>query len=365
MEVLLSAHATHLIQGLMAGMGIMIEGPSGCGKTTILRPLFGLDEQIYRSDDLTPASFVSADSSRTEEELAEIDLLPRLKGKTLVVPDMATWFNGPEEQIRERYGTFASVMDGDGFTRDSGSQGVRGYTGDYRFNFMGATTPISPRGHRVMSHVGNRLLFVTMTDETDDDKAFDSIFSGPEYGELVSRTREATHTYLRGLWKYHGGREAVNWESDPSDDAIDALRYLSRLIQYSRAPLREGSPQRESLRRVGTMLRNLARGHALLDGRTQVLMEDIDVCIRVALSTMPANRRGAVRALVHPETSSAVTTAEIADYGSMSRPTARKRMEELEDLGLGTVKQGKGKSICPDSDFVWPGNLNFPRRAAE
>lgn len=366
MEVLLSTHATHQIDGLMAGVGVMVEGPSGCGKTTLLRAFYGLNEQIYRSDDLTPASFVSADSSKTEEELEGIDLLPRLKHRTLVVPDMATWFNGPEEQIRDRYSKFATIMDGDGFTRDSGSQGTRGYTGDYRFNFIGATTPVSPRGHRVMSHVGNRLLFVAMNGEEETDReAIDDLFDGPEYRGTIDACREATHDYLTDLWDYHNGPGGVTWTSKPSEEVRDALHYLAQLIKYARAPLVEGEPQRENIKRVASMLWDLARGHALLYGREEVLMEDLEVCARAALSTMPAERRGTVRALVNPKTPPTLKTAEVARYGDMSPPTAKKRMDTIEDLEIGytgttTGRGGETKTLTIGPAFLWPKDLPFP-----
>lgn len=68
-EAVLSAHVTLLLQGQTGGIGLVITGPSESAKTTILKFLDGLDGMVYRSDDVTLASFVSHDSSKSEDQL--------------------------------------------------------------------------------------------------------------------------------------------------------------------------------------------------------------------------------------------------------------------------------------------------------
>lgn len=369
MEVLLSCHATHLIHGIDAGLGIMIEGPPGCGKTTLLKSFYGLDGQIYRSDDLTPASFVSHDASRAEDELEEIDLLPKIRHKTLVCKDMATWFDGPEDTIREKWSVFAGVIDGVGYTRDTGTHGNRGYEGDYRFNFLGATTPIEPRGHRVMSHVGNRLLFTWMGGNGLSPEAeIEEVILGTDYEQKVKNCSVATRTYLRGLRQHYGGHGSVEWdrENTPSE-VVSGITYLTELIRYARATVVDGEPMREGRKRPGSLLYDLARGHALLEGRETVLMDDLAVCARAALDTMPHRRRGVVRALVSPETGDTITTGTVEAYTGFSAPTARDYMDIVEDLGLGMVETVDEKfkptklTIMPG--FEWPESLPYPDHA--
>lgn len=143
-EAALSIHATLLIKDIQDCMGLIIVGETGSGKSTVIRFFEGSLGSTYRSDDATPAAFVSADASRTEGELSDIDLLPKTCHRTLTSRDMATWFSGDQDAIRERMSIMAHLMDGDGYTRDTGSHGQRGYTGDYRFNFLGASTPLPP-----------------------------------------------------------------------------------------------------------------------------------------------------------------------------------------------------------------------------
>lgn len=82
-EAALSTHAALHLAGVQKCPGLILEGPSGASKTTVLR-FFKEFEHTYRSDDLTPAAFVSHDASQYEEDLEEIDLLPRIQHKTLI-----------------------------------------------------------------------------------------------------------------------------------------------------------------------------------------------------------------------------------------------------------------------------------------
>ena len=158
-EAILSTHATLLLDDRKACTGLIVVGGSGVGKTTALNFFNGIEEQFYRSDDVTPASFVTALPSENEERLEEIDLLPRITHKSLLCPDMATWFAGQTETIRSKMSRMTHLMDGDGFTRDSGSHGQRGYQGDHRFTFIGASTPLQKRAWRVIGSTGNRFVF--------------------------------------------------------------------------------------------------------------------------------------------------------------------------------------------------------------
>jgi hypothetical protein len=364
-EAVLSAHATLLLQGQSGGIGLVITGPSGSGKTTILKFLEGLEEMVYRSDDVTPASFVSHDSSKTEEQLKKVDLLPKIKHKTLLSRDMATWFAGDQEAVYKRMSIMAPLMDGDGYTRDTGSHGQRGYVGsDYRFNFTGATTPLSPRAWQVMGTVGNRLVFHEKRGRSDTAAVVDDVIGGSDYGERVARCREAVHTVLTELWNTYEGVGQAGLEA-PSDDRIRAvLGYLTELVQAARAPIVDGTPQREGGHRIAHSLFSIAQGHALLCGRQQATIEDIQVCGRIALSTMPNDRRPIVRALVDPEGTGTLTGHMIEAVADVTRPTAHKRMKLLTKLGIATCSESENdgretKLLSVNEVYRWPNGLDF------
>jgi len=367
-EALLSAHATLLIDEVKNCTGVIIVGQSGAGKTTAIRFFEGLDEQVYRSDDATPASFVSHDASLTDEQLEDVDLLPRVSHRTLTSRDMATWFAGPQESIREKMALMAHLMDGEGYTRDSGSHGRRGYRGDYRFNFIGATTPLEPRAWQVMGHTGYRFVFYNLSsDEIDQSELENELFNDSRYPERVDRCREAVHSFLKSLWDEHGGYSGVEEHFDATDEAQEAIAYLAGVVKFSRATLREDDePTRENPMRVGAVLRDIAQGRALLDGRKTIEVDDVQVSARITLSTMPRKRRPLIRALLDPKNGGKLATSQVQDALGVSRPTAIDRMEKAELLGIAdrTGDDDDGRNplyIEVKPEFEWPDCLDFPK----
>lgn len=363
-EAVLTAQATLLIADAKP-VGVVIVGESGSGKSTVLKFIEG-NPETYRTDDATPASFVSHDASLEEEELANVDLLPRVRHKTLVCPDMANWFSGSRENIGEKMSTMANVMDGDGYVRDSGSHGQRGYEGDYRFNIIGASTPLKTRSWEAMGHTGNRFVFHQHQATTNADEVAEQVFDETSYDEKVSRCSKSVNALLEDRWAEHGGYNGVDQASlSTSDEARDVITYLAVLVAYSRAPVNRGTVQREGMHRIMATLLTLAQGRALLDNRTKVSLDDTEVCARIALSTMPKERRPYVRATIDPSTGETLTAQDFEEYDAVksTRPTIHDRMELLDTLEIADYEEidGRGtKMVSLKEEYEWPENLPFP-----
>jgi hypothetical protein len=364
-EAALSTHAALHLASVQKCPGLILEGPSGASKTTALR-FFNSFEHTYRSDDLTPAAFVSHDASHDEEDLEEIDLLPRIQHRTLINADMGSWFSGDRDTIQERMSTLAKVMDGSGYQTDSGTHGQRGYEGDYRFALLGATTPLSPRARNVMGHTGNRLLFHEMPPKNDDEQAVKDVFGEEEFSEKVIRCRSAVTEYLSVLWKGYDGYGGFEWDDNADEEIRELVQYLAKLIQFARAPVSGNeSPQRESIYRPLNSLRDLARGHALASGRGYIDVDDLQVCARVALSTMHDKRRPIVRLLVSNPSHTILKASNVEEVANVARPTARKRMELMDTLGIAEcyeAGQNDTKNMRVRNKFTWPNGLPFPER---
>jgi len=364
-EAVLASHVTLHLAGKPGGVGLVLVGPPSSGKTTVLEFFEGLDI-VYRSDDVTPASFVSHDASKSEEQLGQIDLLPKVARKSLLSRDMATWFAGEQEDIYKRMSIMAHLLDGNGYTRDTGSHGERGYTGrEYRFNFIGATTPLPPSAWQVMGNVGNRLLFHEKRGTSDMSQIVSDVVCGSEYPEKVARCRDAVQTFLTSLWNDCGGFEGIEWTDDPEAEVGPILSYLTELVCRGRAPIIEGRVQPEGGHRIAGSLYDVARGHAILHGRRHVTVEDMQVCARIALSTIPEKRRPLVRALLDPANGGVLTTRDVCDLTGVSKPTAGKRMEEISILRFGSLGEVDGdgrnpKALTLRREYVWPDSLRFP-----
>jgi hypothetical protein len=364
MKPLLATHATLLLDDIESSRAMMVEGQSGVGKTMLLKTFGDLNGQFCRRSDVTPASFVSAGGSNSDDDSTNNDLLPLLENRTLAVRDAQTLFTGSENTVESRWRKLARIMDGDGYYRQTATGGKVGYD-DIRFNFIGATTPLSPRAWRMMGNVGQRLLFVQWPDEDYDGVWLPSVVNGGER-QPIERGCAAVQEFLRDLWDYYDGTESVTWtDAAISKDVGVPLQRLARVVAHARGSIQDGRANIEAPKRIGKLLHDLARGHALIHGRTHLELEDIEVCGRVALSTMPVKRRGIVRALLDPNRDDPLTAGDVETILDVSRPTARDRVDEVVSLDIGEIvkKTGRGgttKAIEVNSEFRWPDGVPYP-----
>jgi hypothetical protein len=258
------------------------------------------------------------------------------------------------------------LFDGKGYTRDTGTHGQRGYTGkEYAFNFVGASTPLAPRAWNAMGNVGSRLMFYETHGGEDLDQVLIDVVEGSGYDEKIERVQSVVQPYLRELWKITGGAGSIHWNELPDPELSTVLKYLTQLVRYSRATTKGDTPDREGGHRIMATLYNLARGRAVLAGRRHVTVEDMELCARVALSTIPEKRRPIIRALLDPANGGELLTADIVEICSIKTPTALKRMKTVEMLGIGTRTTVEGDGREPAllklrDEFHWPAELGFP-----
>ena len=158
-EIALSVLCQLLIEDISNPFGLVFIGMPSSGKTITLNFFSELTDLVYTTDNFSPASFVSHASNVKREQLEKIDLLPRIKDKVLIVRDLAPILGKRDDDLLTCMGYLTRVFDGEGLQIDSGLHGQRGYTGDYLFMFLAASTPIAPRVWKVMGNFGSRLFF--------------------------------------------------------------------------------------------------------------------------------------------------------------------------------------------------------------
>ena len=334
----------------------LVGNPSG-GKTTILSFFYGHDK-TYISDDFTPKAFVSHATNVKKEELENIDLLPRIRNKILITPELAPLFESSKDKLIDTFAMLTRVLDGEGLHRDTGTQGHRGYSGDYKFVWLGATTPIRSRVWNLMGKLGNRLFFLNMHETNKTEKDYLEMFSGEEYEERVKTCRSAIRDYLNYMFKWNKPR-SMKWAENPEDKEIlkEIIKY-SKLLSKLRGSLvswkskEEGKdyeyqfPIIEEPMRAINFLRNLARGHAIINGRRYLTKDDLVLVKRVCLSSMPHDRYMFFQLLQKHK--GRLTTEIIQKELSCSDDTARRTMRIFEVLGVVTIKDlpmGEGRPM--------------------
>lgn len=342
---------------------VILVGNASSGKTTALELFKGWD-RIYTTHEVTPAAFVSHNVDQSEENLGEMDLLPKIVDQVLWVPEMGTWFSG--NNIQEYMRTLSGVADGSGYMKSTGAQGSHGYDGDpgdYQFGLMGATTPPDPSAWSEMGNAGARVLMHGMPNTQDDDKVRDQIFgnSNVPYPKKKKLVKEKIKDWLRTLWHNHDGSIEMKPE-DPDGVVAHTLVHLADIIARGRGVSygrndevgeEGGQAQIEDRKRVVQMLRFTARARAAMDGRKEVTTDDLQPCARIAFATMPEQRRKMVRLLCNPQNGKTFTTSDVKtalDLGS--KHTAKSRMQTVARLGLAEYETEGKKTQGGVADVV-------------
>ncbi len=368
-DACMSVIASLALKDLPNPIGLnLVDGPSS-EKTTVLSFFYDLP-QVYRSDDFTPASFVSQAANKSEKKLEEVDLLPRIRHKCLVVPELAPIYGADKEELLKNFSILVRVFDGEGYWRDGATHGRRGYEGDYHFAWLGATTPIKPHVWKLMGHLGSRFLFLTAESEIgceeEIEQVANALLAETSYREKVSICKEVVTKFFQCVVAASGGKNiyrSVEWNRQGEDRRL--IKQLSKLAQLT-ARIRstisvwgtEGTghnreidftiPIREYPMRLASVLYGLARSHALICGRSKVTEEELPLIVAVALSSIPDDRRRVLNLMIdtdHPDKSSergSVTSTEIEEILGFSRPTARKVLQTLRVLEVGSLENSVG-----------------------
>jgi hypothetical protein len=350
-DVGLSVCASLLLADNVNPVAVVYVGPAAAGKTTVVN-MFADHSLTYVSDSFTPASFVSNAANVSSEQLEKVDLLPRIKHKVLITPELAPVFRGKEDELAKRFATLTRVLDGQGLMTDSGTHGQRGYRGDYLFAWLGCTTPLDSKVWRIMAQLGSRLFFLELGgqgDQKDVQGAIERLMASTADTPYNKRLEECKAVIHRLLNTLYDGREVrgVEWadaqDSQSVREQIARLAYLVAIMRSGYACQNEEEAVAvERPERVYQVLRHIARGHALVHGCTQLTAADLVPVAQVALSTMPRENRRVFLALVqHKEltTPQVMTALQVKHHGK-----ADKVMCGLEGVGIVIYKKpGNGK----------------------
>lgn len=364
-EAGLATCATLLLADNVNPVALIYVGPSSAGKTTVASMFEGAVvkgfEIVYRSDKFTPASFVTHSARATAEQLAKVDLLPKIQYKVLLTPELSPIFRGKPDELAERFSIITRVLDGQGLTTDSGTHGQRGYTGDYLFAWIGCTTPFTDTVWEVMAQLGSRLFFLVMdagrgSTVQDMVKAHRETQSYKEKGAICQRE---VGQFVEQLFIRFGDVRGVHWNAqDDPTDVLERIAQCATLLAVLRTPIPKDAsmtPQPESPLRANAVLYNLARGHALVQGRTQLSGDDVPMVARVTLSSIPQERREVLLAMANNE-GQALTVKQVERAGLGSRHTAERAMQALDQLGVMKFEKGvigKPSRLSIRPEWAW------------
>ena len=354
----------------------IILGPPNSLKTQVLELLRNWPHTFY-TDNFSAKSFVSHTTAVAKEQLIHIDLLPKIKNKCFLTPELAPTFAAKDDDLVQILGIMTRILDGNGYESDSGAQGHRGYSGKMMFTWVGAAVEIPFKVHKYLATLGPKLYVLRppiLQKKTESD--YLQQIENDDFTKKVTEIREALLDYLKWLEvnpeiviDNEGGLAKMSWIYERDDRK--AQKYIIRLaglLAHLRGAVptwnphgTQGSeygytlPTIEEPDRAIQQLTNLARGHALTMGRNFVTLDDVPLIIGVVLSTASKERVNIFDLLLAKD--GVLTASDISLSLNMSAPTARKTMLELWVLKL-VDKEGSDDSdtthrITLKPEFKW------------
>ena len=368
-EACLSTVTQLLIKDITNCFALVIVDVPSSGKTITINFFDEIAMLSYSSDVFTPASFVSNSAAVKKEDLPNIDLLPRIRRKTLLIRDMATIFSQRDDDLMKSLGILTRVLDGEGLSTDTGVHGRRALRGDYVFMILAASTPPALRVWKAMGTLGQRLFFLGLHSPSKSEETLVKQLRGTSYKEKEHKCRHVTSEFLRTLWnKYPDG---VDWNRDADDDeCLRIITRCARLLSRLRGQVivykekwdgdseehSHTAPIIEKPDRINQCLYNLARGHALAMGRTRLEKNDMKIVLLVSWDTAPGHRAKVFQELLAKN--GALRTNDVIELLGCSDTTARKELETLCILKVCNEVKDEGsismqKCIRLKKDLSW------------
>jgi hypothetical protein len=194
------------LAGRTKPLSLIYEATSGYGKSAVVEtffPIEALNDYAYRCDKFTPKAFVTHVANVPRERLAEIDLLPKLAGKVLVTKELSPIFRGNQDEVRENFAVLIPVLDGKGFTSNTGAQGKRGYESPILFNWIGATTPLPRETYKIMYQLGTRLLFYEVPSKVPSEEELVKYAARDDASQGEVDCQQAVNAFLIDFFKLY------------------------------------------------------------------------------------------------------------------------------------------------------------------
>lgn len=333
-------------------IGIILGPPSSLKSVAVNMPKGARD--TFALDSFSPKSFVSHNSNLTEEQLQEIDLLPKIKNRLFLVPELSPLFTSKEEDLENIIGMIIRIGDCEGYTSASGSKGVRGYEGPIMFCWVGAAVDIPYKIHRMLSRLGPKLYFFRMPIAVVDEDSLLEEMRLNNFKDRVREVKKALFDYFESCPNMEVDPESIpkfDWDTEDrtQEQAQRCIMYLAELLAYLRGTVSTwetgdtqgldyayASRNVENIKRATTQLQNLSIAHALSQGREYITTkDDIPFIIKVVLSGAASIERVKVlNLLISGNKEDKHTAKQIAEEIGTSINTAKKTMAEFKALGL-------------------------------
>jgi hypothetical protein len=333
----------------------LISAPSG-GKTELLYSIFSC-EQTYFLSDFTATSLISGykDSPDSlESKIAQAEgegqedysLLPKLNGKVVVTKDFSIIHDKPSEARAQILSILRDVYDGYA-SRALGNSKPKGFHS--RFNYITGMTPDIEKSWS-LNTLGERFLLYRISIYNRREHARRALLNTRDDDRGCTTVRKKIQAAVKSFID-----QLAKTRPDVSNEMIEKILDLAEILSTCRTYVHRDRnddmpclPQAELAARVGKQLMRVGQSVALVRGRESVTQDEFTVMKRIALDSLPTNRRHLLHALWECKRNMLYSLEHFSGKVSrIAKGTVRRELENLAELGA--VKRAKTRV---------PGNKN-------
>jgi hypothetical protein len=288
-HVLAAGYSTLFINGITQPISLFLLGDPSTKKSSLLEIMRGLDKALF-SDIFSPASFVSG-----ARDIEGGDLLPRLRNRCLVTPELGVLFK--DRNLPQTLGMLTRLLDGFGYVRHTGF-GEVGIHENVRFNWCAAIVKIQPKIWDLLGHLGHRLLFLHLENENESVEAVENrlvrmITEDRDYIEKLSICRNAVIAFFQNIQaRYPNG---VTWntamDNPRAKQIIVRAALMLKSLRGTIDPKDATNTIFEEPTRLTQSFYNICRGHALMHYRTHIIVNDVESVLTIMLDSAPPERK--------------------------------------------------------------------------
>lgn len=297
---------------------LFVVASPGATKTEIVRAFDG--PHIYPVDWITPQSLISGFRAKKG---VNIDILPDLDGKLLVIKDFTTILEKPEKTKDDLFSSLRAAYDGS--LAIAFGSGVKRKAVTARFGILAAVTQAIDKYYKIHTLLGER--FLKLRPFTDRKQA---VKSAIKHSGQENAMREETKEVIRIALDFYKLR-AKN-PRQPSDDTAEKIGALADLTAILRTGIPRGhgheirhEPEPEVGTRLGKQFIRMAQ--ALLTYGAY----DYSKIVRLAEDTVPKPRIRIIRAL---QKHGKLSTTDLVDTARLPKFVVLDTGEELNVLGV-------------------------------
>lgn len=248
------------------------------------------------------------------------------------------------------------------------------------FTWLGAAVDIPYRTHKLMGSIGPKLYFLRLPKTNTKEEDLLAAMENDDFLTKMKKIKIALLEYLDWFDRCpvdeldqkttkENNLVKIQWDNQKDDDYTKRIiariaLLLARLrgvvptwethgtqgLDYAYATARIEDP-----RRAATQLRNMARGHALSQGRTFLAIQDLPLPIKVVMSTASIDRTNIFRLLIAHK--GKLTTKIINESLNTTHHTSHRIMAELKAVELVDMEESEyetdEKEITLKPEFDW------------